>query len=126
MSVAGRTFEIAKSVGFEAAHALHTGKPGHPYGRIHGHSFRIEAKVAGTVADGEGWVEDFARLSEALHKVAAALDHRLLNEIEGLARPTLERLCVWIAERLKPDLPGLSEVTLERPSLHERCTLRLG
>lgn len=126
MSVAGRTFEIAKAVGFEAAHFLDTGKPGHPYGRMHGHSFRIEAKVAGTITEGEAWVEDLARLSEALQAVADALDHRLLNEVDGLVRPTLERLCVWIAERLKPDLPGLSEVSVERPSLHERCTLRLG
>lgn len=123
MSLEGRRFRIAKAVTFEAAHFMGAQPEGHPYRNVHGHSFRIEAVVAGEVQAGEQWVEDFARLAEALEAVAARLDHRLLNEVEGLDVPTLERLCGFVARALKPDFPGLAEVTLARPSLDESCTL---
>ncbi len=119
----GQVFEITKSVTFEAAHYM-GGKPeGHPYRNVHGHSFVLEATVAGTVESGAEWVQDFADLTASLQKAANELDHRLLNEIDGLDVPTLERICLWAAEFLKPDVPGLKSVTLARPSLNERCTL---
>ena len=121
----GQVFEISKAVTFEAAHYM-GGKPeGHPYRAIHGHSFRLVATVAGTVKPGEQWVEDLGHLTNCLNATAAKLDHRLLNEIEGLEVPTLERLCLWAAADLKPHLPGLTRVALGRPSLNERCELVL-
>lgn len=118
-------FEISKAVTFEAAHYM-GGKPeGHPYRAIHGHSFRLEATVAGTVKPGEQWVEDLGHLTKCLNAAAAKLDHRLLNEIEGLEVPTLERVCLWAAADLKLHLPGLTRVALARPSLNERCELVL-
>ena len=102
------------------------GKPeGHPYRNMHGHSFRLEAAVRGRVKPGEEWVEDFSVLTAALNEVAGKLDHKLLNEIDGLAVPTLERICLWVARELKAGLPGLSRVSLSRPSLNETCTLDL-
>ncbi len=116
-------FEISKAVSFEAAHFM-GGKPeGHPYRNLHGHSFRLEAAVKGQVKPGEEWVEDFSKLTGALNAVAGKLDHRLLNEVDGLSVPTLERICLWVARELKAELPGLSRVTLARPSLNESCTL---
>lgn len=124
-SAEGQVFEISKAVTFEAAHYM-GGKPeGHPYRAIHGHSFRLEATVAGRVKPGEQWVEDLGHLTECLSATAAKLDHRLLNEIEGLEVPTLERLCLWAAADLKPHLPGLTSVAIARPSLNERCELVL-
>jgi 6-pyruvoyltetrahydropterin/6-carboxytetrahydropterin synthase len=121
----GQVFEISKAVTFEAAHYM-GGKPeGHPYRAIHGHSFRLEATVAGTVKPGEQWVEDLGHLADCLSATAAKLDHRLLNEIDGLEVPTLERLCLWAAADLKSHLPGLTRVALARPSLNERCELVL-
>ena len=57
--------------------------------------------------------------------VTEVLDHAYLNEIEGLELPTLERICVWIADFVAADLPGLTRVSVSRPSLSETCTLRL-
>lgn len=125
MSLDGARFRISKAVTFEAAHFMGAKPEGHPYRNLHGHSFRLEASVAGRVRAGEEWVEDYSSLTSALEALAGELDHRLLNEIEGLEVPTLERLAFWAAGRLKADLPGLSAVTLERPSLSERCTLEL-
>ena len=125
LSPSGEVFEISKAVTFEAAHFM-GGKPeGHPYRNLHGHSFRLEAAVKGRVKPGEEWVEDFSVLTAALNAVAGKLDHSLLNEIDGLAVPTLERICLWVARELKAELPGLARVSLSRPSLNESCTLEL-
>lgn len=121
----GHVFEISEAAFFEAAHYM-AGKPeGHPYRAIHGHSFRIDATVAGVVKPGEQWVEDFSHLKAVLEATAAKLDHKLLNEIPGLDVPTLERLCLWIAADLKDALPGLARVAVSRPSLNQRCELVL-
>ena len=72
-----------------------------------------------------GLTIDLGKLGATLSALANQLDHQCLNEIDGLATPTLEALCAWFAVRLKPDLPGLSRVTVSRPSLNERCTLAL-
>lgn len=125
MSEAGARFRVSKAATFEAAHFMGHKPDGHPYSHVHGHSFRIEATVAGRVTEGEKWVEDFADITAAIEGVAARLDHRLLNEIEGLETPTLERICLWVAAALKPALPGLVAVELSRPSLNERVRLEL-
>lgn len=123
--LSGRTFEVSRAANFEAAHHLAPKDPSHPYGRLHGHSFRVEIAASGTVKAGEDWVADFADLGDVLKKVTEVLDHAYLNEIEGLELPTLERICVWIADFVAADLPGLTRVSVSRPSLSETCTLRL-
>ena len=39
--------------------------------------------------------------------------------------PTLENLCLYFAERLRGDFPGLSRVVVSRPSVGESCSLAL-
>lgn len=124
-NLVGRTFEITRTSGFEAAHNLAPKDPDHPYGRLHGHSFHVEIGVAGRVMENEDWVADLAHIGASLKRVTDILDHSYLNEIEGLELPTLERICVWIADKLMADLPRLSRVTVSRPSLQESCSLRL-
>ncbi len=126
LSVEGQVFEITKAVTFEAAHFMGAKPEGHPYRNVHGHSFRLEVTVAGTVKPGEEWVQDFSDLTAILAATAQKLDHRLLNEIDGLSVPTLERICVWAANDLRAALPGLKRVELARPSLDERCVLVVG
>lgn len=123
MTPVGETFEISKTVSFEAAHRLPGREDGDPYGRVHGHSFTLTVIVSGKVKDGEQWVEDLGAVADAVKSVTQKLDHQMLNDIPGLEIPTLERICLWAAEALKPDLPGLSKVTLARPSLSESCSL---
>ncbi len=109
--------EIFKEFTFEAAHRLPAVPEGHKCGRLHGHSFRVEVHIRGTVDPAVGWVMDFADLSRAFEPVGKQLDHYYLNEIDGLANPTSENLVRWIWERLAPRLPGLSRVVLR-----ETCT----
>jgi 6-pyruvoyltetrahydropterin/6-carboxytetrahydropterin synthase len=117
-------FEITKGAAFDAAHRLPAGGPdGSPYTRLHGHSFRVEATVRGPAAPPVGWVADLGALDAALRAIAAELDHGLLNDVPGLESPTLEALCVYFADRLKAQFPGLARIVVSRPSIGESCAL---
>ena len=118
-------FEITKAASFEAAHYLNDGPIDSRYRRLHGHSFRVEATVGGAALGQEGWVADLADLEAALRDITGELDHGLLNEKPGLETPTLERLCLHFAERLKPRFAGLSRIVVSRPSIGESCALTL-
>jgi len=121
-----RIFEITKAATFDAAHHLPGGPAGGPYTRLHGHSFRVEATMRGEEQGPVGWVADLGDLDRALRAAAGELDHGVLNETPGLESPTLEHLCLWFAERLKGEVPGLSRVVVSRPTVGESCALNLG
>src|SRR5262245_1549237 len=108
---------VFKRFTFDSAHTLTKVPIDHKCGRLHGHTFHLQVAVEGPVDSNEGWVLDFADIKSAVEPILADLDHRYLNEIEGLENPTSENLCVWIWSRLKPQLPQLSEV-----SIQETCT----
>jgi 6-pyruvoyltetrahydropterin/6-carboxytetrahydropterin synthase len=108
--------EIFKEFTFEAAHRLPNVPEGHKCARLHGHSYRAEIHVAGEVGAHTGWVMDFADIKAAFAKVHGQLDHRYLNEVDGLENPTSEVLARWIWERLSENL-SLSEVLVR-----ETCT----
>ena len=117
--------ELTRSYRFEAAHRLPNVAKGHKCGRMHGHGFRVDIVVRGTVGKRTGWVLDFADLDRAAGPLVAALDHRTLNEVEGLENPTSEHLARWIWDRLAPGLPGLAEVAVCE-SESSRCAYRGG
>jgi 6-pyruvoyltetrahydropterin/6-carboxytetrahydropterin synthase len=118
-------FEISKAATFDAAHYLDEGPADSRYRRLHGHSFRVEATLRGEADVASGWVADLAALDSALRQVAGELDHGLLNDKPGLETPTLERLCLYFAERLRPQFPSLARLAVSRPSLGETCALDL-
>jgi 6-pyruvoyltetrahydropterin/6-carboxytetrahydropterin synthase len=109
--------EIWKEFGFEAAHRLPNVAPDHKCARLHGHSFRVALYVAGEPDEHTGWIVDFADIERAFAPLHDALDHRYLNEIEGLENPTSEVLAAWIWDRVVPALAGLSRVVVR-----ETCT----
>ena len=112
---------IVKSISFDAAHFLDHDPDARPYARMHGHSFLMEVEIAGEPDPETGWVVDFGDVEEALKELHSALDHRLLNEVEGLERPTLENICRWVATRLQPKFSGLKAIRISRPSIGETC-----
>ena len=116
------TLEISYRFGFDAAHHF-TGMPrGHRYRGVHGHSFSVELSVRGTPQPPNGFVADFGKLEKACARLHRKLDHTLLNDIPGLAQPSLENLSVWIWRQLKPKFAGLARVTVRRDSLGQACT----
>lgn len=110
---------LSKSFTFEAAHHLPCFPEGHKCRRMHGHSFKVEVVVEGEMDPARGYLIDYGDIKRAIAPVHDALDHRCLNDIEGLANPTAEMLAAWIWERLAPAVPLLSEVVV-----CETCTSR--
>ena len=106
-----------KEFGFEAAHQTP------PYAGLHGHSFRVEVALTGEPDPVFGWTHNLNDVEPVIAHVRRELDHRYLNEIEGLAIPTLENVARWIWERLEPRLTGLEHVMVRRgtPGDSEGC-----
>ena len=117
------SMELFKEFGFESAHSLPNVPEGHKCARLHGHSFRVRVTVAGPVGETSGWVMDFADLKAAVQPTIDALDHRLLNDIDGLENPTSEVLAAWIWDRIAEGLPGLVAVEV-RETCTSGCTYR--
>ena len=109
--------EIYKEFTFEAAHRLPNVPEGHKCSRLHGHSFLIRLYVSGDAPEPSGWVMDFSEIKQAFKPLYDQLDHRFLNDIEGLENPTSENLARWIWDHLKPQLGSLSAV-----EIRETCT----
>jgi 6-pyruvoyltetrahydropterin/6-carboxytetrahydropterin synthase len=112
---------IYKEFTFEAGLLLPSGPAAGPEARLHGHSFVVRVTVQGEPDPDTGLIVHFDALSAMLAGLKDKLDHRLLNEVEGLEIPTLERMAAWIWRVLAPDLPGLAEVHVSRPTCREGC-----
>lgn len=118
-------FEVTKAATFDAAHHFPMGPENSPHRRVHGHSFQVEATVRGPRSGDMGFVVDLTQLEAGLKSAAGELDHSLLNDHAGLEKPSLESLCQWFVDRLKPEFPGLSRITVLRPTIGERCVLEV-
>lgn len=116
-------FEISKQFYFDAAHFMPHMAQGHAYRQMHGHSFHVQIAIQGNPDPETGWVMDFEALDTIIAEVRSELDHRVLNEIEGLSTPTLENICAWLWRRLSNQVPGLSRINIARPSVGQSCTL---
>ena len=108
--------EIFRDFTFEAAHRLGGVPEGHKCARLHGHSYQVRVTVSGQVDEQAGWVMDFQAIKDAFAPLHDQLDHRYLNEVDGLGNPTSENLAMWIWSRLAASLP-LAEVMVR-----ETCT----
>ncbi|OPY86985.1 MAG: 6-carboxy-5,6,7,8-tetrahydropterin synthase [Smithella sp. PtaU1.Bin162] len=105
--------EIFKVFHINSAHRLPNVPPGHKCANLHGHSFRIEVHIKGPVHPRLGWVIDFADIAKAFQPLHDRLDHKYLNDIEGLANPTSENLAKWLWQNLQPALPQLSKIVVQ-------------
>jgi 6-pyruvoyltetrahydropterin/6-carboxytetrahydropterin synthase len=111
--------ELTQEFGFDAAHYLGDGAPENS--RLHGHSFYAEVTLRGEPDVKTGFLRDLGEVKAALEEIRAGLDHRLLNEVEGLGNPTLENLARYIYSRAKAALPEVTRVKIRRPSFGQSC-----
>lgn len=131
-------FELSQTFMFEAAHTLTRTVPlveFAPSRRIHGHTYTAQVTVRG-VKGADGMLQffrlpknriqslDLFYLRKSLDEVRDMLDHRLLDEVEGLGAATMENLCEFIFTHLRAEFP-VSSVTVSRAT-GDACTLRAG
>lgn len=104
---------------FEAAHHL-TSYRGAPE-PVHGHSWRVVARLEADRLDEEGIAFDFVAVRSALDRLTARLDHRHVNEVPPFDRlsPSTERLAEWfhaeLARELGPRAPLAAVTVFEGP-----------
>jgi 6-pyruvoyltetrahydropterin/6-carboxytetrahydropterin synthase len=111
--------ELTQEFGFDAAHYLNAGAAENR--RLHGHSFYVEVTLRGEPDPRTGFLRDLGEVKAVLDALREELDHRLLNEVEGLGTPTLENLVRYIFCRAKAALPEVVRVKLRRPSYGQSC-----
>lgn len=130
---------LSQTFTFDAAHTLTRTVPLEEYQaskRMHGHTYSARVWISGQPGPG-GMLQimkkpgelgrkkpqtiDLLVLRTAVQKIRSALDHRLLDEVEGLGAPTLENLCTFIAKNIS--LP-INQVSVWRADGGE-CTLTL-
>lgn len=109
-------FELKQHFQIESARFLPHLPPEHPCSRMHGHSFKIILTLKGALDPKVGWVIDYNEIQAKMKPLLSQIDHRVLNEVEGLENPTSELLAKWIYDNSVANLPQLVRVTvLETP-----------
>ncbi|WPL15643.1 6-carboxy-5,6,7,8-tetrahydropterin synthase [Thiorhodovibrio winogradskyi] len=110
-SIAGMRPRGWRRYRFEAAHRLPNVPEGHPCGRMHGHGFEVLLH-ADLAPDDVTALSCYDRLDVAWAPLAGQLHHGCLNALPGLENPTSELLCLWLWQRLAPELAGLRQVVV--------------
>lgn len=87
-----------------AGHWLPNVPDDHKCKRPHGHNYEIEVVVSGDINE-VGFILDFYDLDQIVKPILAELDHRMLNEFEGLENPTAEYMAAWFRARIDEGLP---------------------
>jgi 6-pyruvoyltetrahydropterin/6-carboxytetrahydropterin synthase len=115
--------ELSQRFMFEAAHTLQREFETQSSRRVHGHTYYGELTVAGKPNPRTGMLVDLAQLRAAIEEVRDVLDHRLLDEVDGLGPPTLENLCSFIAQSVRGKIANLSMVRVWREASGDSCRL---
>ena len=99
-------YEVAVEQEFDAAHFLrgYRGK----CENLHGHRFRVMARVRAKQTGAIGMAYDFTKLRQQLGEVVSRFDHTCLNDISPFDRinPSSENIASTIFGELKAMLKG--------------------
>lgn len=110
-------YELKQHFSIESARFLPHLPKDHPCSRLHGHSFKIILTLVGELDSKIGWVQDYHEITSIMNPLLKELDHRVLNEVQGLENPTSELLAKWIFDKAKAHLPLLRSITvMETPN----------
>ncbi|MEE9399611.1 MAG: 6-carboxytetrahydropterin synthase QueD [Dehalococcoidales bacterium] len=97
-------YEVSVEKHFDAAHFLrgYQGK----CEALHGHRFRVVARVTASGIDDIGLAYDFTELKRHLDSILSRFDHTCLNEVPPFDKinPSSENIAATIYHELKPKL----------------------
>jgi len=115
---------------FSAAHRLYTkalseGDNKEMYGKCswvhgHGHNYKVEVRVKGTVDPVSGMVMNIAQLKQSMQDVNEMLDHKFIDKDVPWFQDrvsTVENLCIFYWEQMEGTLP--EGVSLNKVKIHE-------
>lgn len=99
-------YQISVEQHFDAAHALrgYRGK----CEAVHGHRFKVVAKIEASGLDDIGLAYDFTELKQHLAEVVSRFDHTNLNDIPPFDKinPSSENIAATVYGELKSKLAG--------------------
>lgn len=116
-------FTVSQRFFFDAAHTLKRDIEAEGSRRVHGHTYHAEVWLQGERDPATGMVIDLGHLRRRLDLVREQLDHHLLDDVAGLAPPTLENLCLFIANAMGDLRAKLARVRVWREALGDSCTM---
>lgn len=105
-------YELKQHFQIESARFLPKLPKTHPCSQVHGHSFKIVLTLIGDLNPEIGWVMDYHEITQIVTPVLAQLDHKLLNDVQGLENPTSELLAKWLFEKLSLAIPLLKHISI--------------
>lgn len=118
-------YEISQKFFFDAAHTLAREIEVEPSLRVHGHTYHVEITLRGERNPQTGMVRDLGHLRAEIAILRPKLDHRMLNDIEGMGPPTLENIATFIANQLESLAPHLASVKVWREGMGDGCVVRV-
>lgn len=110
--------ETFKQFTFEAAHQTP------PFSGLHGHTFVVCLYLRGEPDPVYGWSHNLDEVESVIKTIKRKVDHKYLNDVEGLEVPTLENLTRWLFNEFSSVLPGVDRIAVQRgtPGQTEGCT----
>jgi 6-pyruvoyltetrahydropterin/6-carboxytetrahydropterin synthase len=123
MTIKSKKFFLSQRFYFESAHTLNRSYETEGSLRIHGHTYEAELTISGLPDDKNGMVVDLALLRQEIERIRFKLDHRFLDEVEGIGQPTLENLAQFIANEVQITFENLASVLVERRVSGDKCLL---
>ncbi len=105
-------FELSVQDSFSAAHRV-KGYKGDCAG-IHGHTYRIEARIKVGKLDKIGMAMDFHKIKAQLDSILKRLDHKSLNDLTFFKKhnATAEWIAVYIFREMKKKTRSVHSITV--------------
>jgi 6-pyruvoyltetrahydropterin/6-carboxytetrahydropterin synthase len=110
-----RKIMVVKEFTFDAAHCL----PGYKgdCANLHGHTYRLQIGIIGSVNPESGMVMDFKQLKNITKPILDQMDHAYLNNIKvddfPTGMPTAENMVIWITDQIRMKLYETHRRSLE-------------
>lgn len=111
-------FAITRRYHFEAAHYLPLVRDGHKCKNMHGHNYEFEITLRSSALY-EGFIIDFWDLDAHIRPILDEVDHKILNDIEGLDNPTAELIADWLMLRIRDALCKYNHIHLKQVQVWE-------